>query len=116
MLPFCVKIIVKESHNYFELDHLKKEEEKEEKHFGHLVTSWFSIFVMLFHTSRHVVGHDHENIEDDWYIVIKVYMFTIFLDFEIFCIIIIYIACPRYPYQLYVTACRIYSGKICQGF
>ena len=55
MLLFCVKTIVKESRK-FELACLKKKKKKEkkkkkkkkkEKHFGHLVTFWFSTFVML---------------------------------------------------------------------
>jgi len=42
MLLFCVKIVVKETHN-FELAGLKKKNKKKskEKHFGHLVTSGF---------------------------------------------------------------------------
>ena len=47
MLLFCTKTIVKESHK-FELAHLKekkkKKKKKKEKHFGHLVTFWFSTF------------------------------------------------------------------------
>ena len=38
---------------------LKKKEEEEEEHFASLATSWFGTFVMLFHTSRCVVGHYH---------------------------------------------------------
>jgi len=48
LLLFCVKTIVKESHN-FELAHASEEEErrrKEGKHFGHLVTFRFGTFVM----------------------------------------------------------------------
>jgi len=46
MLLFCVKTIVKESHN-FELAHLKKKRRRnKEKHFGCL---WFGIFAMFYH-------------------------------------------------------------------
>ena len=46
---------------------------KVEKHFGHLVTFWFSTFVILFHTT---IGH--EALEYKLYIVGKAYKFTVF--------------------------------------
>jgi len=63
---FCAETIVKESPS-FELARLNKK--KKEKHFGHLVTFRFGTFTMLFHTTRHVVGH--EVLKNAWYIVIK---------------------------------------------
>ena len=76
MLLLCVETIVKESRN-FELARLRKKKEKErkkkEKHFGHLATFWFCTFVMLFCTTRRVVGY--EALEKE-YIVIKAYKFT----------------------------------------
>ena len=64
MLLFCLKTIIKESPS-FELAHLKKKvkkkerkkERKKEKHFGSLMTFWFSTFVMLFCATRRVVHH-----------------------------------------------------------
>ena len=97
MLLLCVETIVKESRN-FELARLKKKKEKErkkkEKHFGHLATFWFGTFVMLFCTTRRVVGY--EALEKE-YIVIKAYKFTtleVLWDF----FALSYIALPCYPY------------------
>ena len=72
ILLFCVKTIMKESHN-FELARLKK---KERKNFVCLVTFWFGTFAMLFRAAGRVVGH--EVLENKWYIVIKGYKLTIF--------------------------------------
>ena len=67
MLLFCAKTIVKESCK-FELARLKKKKKKKEKkkkkkkkekHFDHLVTFWFSTFVMLFSTTWCVFRHEN---------------------------------------------------------
>ena len=59
MLLVCAKTIVKESRK-FELAHLKKEEEEEErKHFGRLATFWFGNFTMLFSATGRVVRHEN---------------------------------------------------------
>jgi len=50
---------------------------------------------MLFHATRHVVGH--EALENERYVVIKAYKFTIFEILGEF-FVLTYIACPRYPY------------------
>jgi len=58
---FRAKIIVKESHK-FELARLKKKKKKQkkkEKHFGRLVTFWFSTFAMLFSATGCVVHHEN---------------------------------------------------------
>jgi len=64
---FRAKTIVKESHK-FELAHLKKKKKKKkkrkkkkkkEKHFGRLVTFWFSTFTMLFSATGCVVRHEN---------------------------------------------------------
>jgi len=57
-------------------------EEERKKHFRGRATFWFDTFKMLFCTTKHV---GHETLEDEWYIVIKAYMFTV-------------LECPRYPY------------------
>ena len=58
-MPFCAKTVVKESCS-FELACLKKmKKKKEERKFGHLATFWFGTFMMLFHATRHVVGHEN---------------------------------------------------------
>jgi len=44
--------------------------------FGHLVTFWFSTFMMFFRTTWHVVGH--EALENAWQVDIKAYKFTVF--------------------------------------
>jgi len=56
---------IKESHK-FELAHLKKKKKKnkkkkkkKEKHFGNLVTFWFSTFAMLFSTTGCIVHHEN---------------------------------------------------------
>jgi len=41
MLPFCAKVIVKESRNF-------KLEDEKENDFGRLVIFWFGTFMMLF--------------------------------------------------------------------
>ena len=69
---FVQKKIVKESCK-FKLAHLKK---KERKHFGCLATFWFGILTIFFHATGCVVGH--EVLENEWYVVIKVYKLTIF--------------------------------------
>jgi len=60
LLLFFMKAVVKGS---FILEPArlkqKKKKKKERKHFVHLVTPWFSTFVMLFCAARLVV--DHEN-------------------------------------------------------
>ena len=92
MLLFCLKIIIKESPSFELKKKVKKKERKKEKHFGSLMTFWFSFFVMLFCATRRVVGHEaHEN---EWYYVTKAYNFTCFEGF----FVLSYIACPRYPY------------------
>jgi len=68
MLLFCAKTIVKESRK-FELACLKKKKKKKkkkrkkkkkkEKHFGRLVTFWFSTFTMLFSATGCVVRHEN---------------------------------------------------------
>ena len=67
MLLFCAKTVVKESRK-FELARLKKKKKKKkkkkDKHFGRLVTFWFSTFVMLFSATGCVVHH--EALEDEW--------------------------------------------------
>jgi len=68
-----------------------EEKEEEEKHFGHLATFRFGTFMVLFHSTRHVIGH--EAFENEWH-VIKAYKFN---NFERF-FVLSYIACPRYPY------------------
>ena len=84
---------MKESHN-FELAHLKKKK-KERKTFWLSGNFWFGTFVMLFRVTWHVVGH--EALENEWYVSIKAYKFTIF---EILrdLLVLLYIACPCYPY------------------
>ena len=63
--------MIKESHN-FELARLKK---KKEKHFGHLATFWFGTFVSVG------VLFVLKTLEDEQYVVIKAYKFTILRDF-----------------------------------
>jgi len=48
--------IVKESHK-FELAHLKKKKKKKEKHFGCLVTFWFSTFAIVVSATGCVFRH-----------------------------------------------------------
>ena len=55
----------------------------------------FSTFVMLFHATRCVIGH--EVLKNEWYIVIKAYKFTVFEILRDF-FVLSYIACPCYPY------------------
>ena len=85
MLLFCVKTVVKVSHN-FDLACLKnKKKRKKEKHFGHLVTFWFGTFAMLFRATGHVFCH--ENTQNEQYVVIKAFKFTVFESFkDFFCI------------------------------
>ena len=60
MLLFCEKMVMKES-----LVHLKqkkkqkKKKKKARKTFGCLATFWFDTFLMLFHATRYVVGHEN---------------------------------------------------------
>ena len=89
---------MKESCN-FELARLKKKKKKKErKTFGRLAILWFGTFAMLFHATKHVVGH--EALKNEWCIVIKAYRFSVFEILRDF--VLSYIVCPRYPvYQLY---------------
>ena len=95
MLLFCVKTVVKVSHN-FDLACLKnKKKRKKEKHFGHLVTFWFGTFAMLFRATGHVFCH--ENTQNEQYVVIKAFKFTILKVFHL-------LHFPTYRvYQLYDT-------------
>ena len=66
------------SHNN-ELAHLKKERDrrgKKTKHFGPFAAFWFGTFVMLFHTTRGLVGHE-KTPKDGWYIK-NAYKYTVF--------------------------------------
>ena len=74
---------------------MSEEEEERKKHFSLWATFWFDTFKMLFCTTKHVVGH--ETLEDERYIVIKAYMFTVLeILRDFFC----HILCPRYPYHM----------------
>jgi len=68
MLPFCVKTIVKESHNFKLARHKKKKKKKKkEKKENILILAIWQLSVpqgMLFITKI---------LEDEWYIVIKAY-------------------------------------------
>jgi len=61
-------------------------------------------FFAFFRATRRVVGHEaHEN---EWYIVIKAYKFTIFEIFRFFCIIVY-----LYYRMLHVNALPTYRVK-----
>ena len=49
---------MKESHNFEQACLKEKMKNKEEQHFGRLANFWFSTFMMLFHTTRCVAGHE----------------------------------------------------------
>jgi len=74
MLLFCAKTIVKESCN-FELARLKKKK-KEGKTIWQSGKFWVGTFAMLIGATRCVVGR--EALENQWYVVIKTYKFTVF--------------------------------------
>ena len=49
---------------------------EEEKHFGHFAAFWFDTFLMLFHATRGLVGHENTH---RWMVVaINTYKFTVF--------------------------------------
>ena len=54
-----------------------EEQEKEERHFGLLVTFWLGTFATLFRTTWR-----HKTLEDEWYVVIKDIVFEILRDFH----------------------------------
>jgi len=68
-------------------------ERKEKKSIWQCVNFWLSTFVILFHATRHVFGH--ENTQRWIYIVAKAYKFTIFEICELF--VLSYITCLHYP-------------------
>ena len=64
---------------------------------------WFGTFAMLSRAIGSLVGH--ETLEDEQYVVIKAYKFTVFeiwRDLNV----LSYIACPRYPY---IRVYRLYD-------
>jgi len=94
MLVFCAKTIVRESCK-FELARLKKKKKKKEKHFGRLVTFWFSTLAMLLAPLGVLfVMKTHE---DERYCVITAYKLAV-LKILRNLFVLAYFACPRYPY------------------
>ena len=68
---------------------------------------------MLFRGIGSLVGHEN-TLEDEQYVVIKAYKFTVFeiwRDFNV----LSYIACPRYPYisvyRLYIFLCTLCTAN-----
>ena len=75
MLLFCAKAIMKESHN-FEQAHLKKTKKKKKE--KHLLSGNFLVWYFrdAFCTTGCVFAM--KTLEDEWYVVIKAYKFTVF--------------------------------------
>lgn len=66
--------------------------------------SVINLFMMLFHAAWHVVGNESTQ-KDEWYIVVKAYMFAVF---EILSCVIIYCVSAATYDKLYI--CYIYGG------
>ena len=89
MLLFCVKNIVQESYN-FELARLKKKKKKKKKETKNILAVWQLSGVVLlqgFFAPLYMLLVK-KTLENEWYIVIKAYKFTISKILRDFCIII----------------------------